>query len=130
MRARDSGRLASRAPAPSESDARPSLRLRVLTAYFTVFGTIALLAALVFAVLAVRDSPDVAALGPHSTEALALLFASGIVWLVTGFTLSRRRRVGALLALAAFALPAMRWISGAPIDIEELVVVVIGMAII
>ena len=55
---------------------------------------------------------------------------SGTAWLLAGRLLARRRRLGALLALVALAVPAAQWISGAPFEIETLVVIIVGTAII
>jgi hypothetical protein len=130
MRARDSNRLTNRGPASPQDDAGPSLRLRLLTGYFTVCGVAAVGVALVFAVLAVRRSPLVAELGPRPMLVLAFLLISGAAWILTGRALADRRRRGALMALGALLLPAERWIAGAPLDEGELLVILVGAGII
>lgn len=118
--------LTSRAERFAPISSEPSLRVRLVSWYFTVVGALQL--------LALGIGIAIMASGRFGGLHLPILgvvvrVATALGWMWTGWLLSDRRRLGVVIAMVSFAAPLVTRLFGAPLSRSSLLFTIVGLAL-
>ena len=109
--------------------AEPSLRVRLVSWYFTIGGGLRL-ASIGIVLWVTLSTPALRRPGGVSLFAIVALLASGVGSLWTGWAIAERKRLGLLVGIASFATPLVAALAGQFISRGGVIFCLVGLGLI